>query len=271
MESQSLTAGTTPLGALAVAVVCVMSPLLASAQEGPGGGDGPMTGTSEVLVGIGAATGPAYLGSDERKTRATPLIAARWSNGWFAGTGGIGYRFNAGEPLSWGLRVTLDPGRDESDAEALQGVGDTKARAELGAFASYAMARGVRLGASLRYGSGNDRDGLLMDVNLRGVLPVSESMRLTAGVAATFANRNAMQSQFGIDHSQSLNSGYLVYSPGGGLRDVSLQVAGMYSVSSQMSLMFGLTARTLMGDAKDSPLTRERTGVGGLISLSYKL
>lgn len=87
MTRESLTLLGTAVAAVAV---CALRPIAAGAQEGPPGADGPMQESSEVLLGIGVANGPAYLGSDERKTRALPLIAARWSNGWFAGTGGIG-------------------------------------------------------------------------------------------------------------------------------------------------------------------------------------
>jgi MipA family protein len=258
---------------MAGALVGMLPAGSALAQEGP---DGPMKASSEFMVGLGVANGAAYLGSDERRTRALPVLAARWSNGWsagvggFAGTGGLFYRFPGSTPWSYGLRLTVDLGRDEDDADALRGMGDIEVRPEAGAFVSYALLPGLRAGAAFRYGSGNDRDGLLGELSLRGMVPVSPNVRLTAGVLATLANARSMQSAFGVDASQSLRSGYALYTPGSGLRNVDLQFGGMVDLGSNTVLMLGLTGRTLLGDAVDSPLTRDRWSLNALASLSYR-
>jgi outer membrane scaffolding protein for murein synthesis (MipA/OmpV family) len=262
---------------LAPTILAVAASLLAggsvSAQEGS---DMPMKDSSEFMIGLGVAHGAAYLGSDEHRTRAIPVLAARWSNGWsagiggFAGTGGVFYRFASSTPWSYGLRLTVDFGRDEDDGDALRGMGDIEARPELGGFVSYALLPGLRLGAAVRYGSGNDRDGLLGEFSVRGIVPLSPGVRLTAGLMATLANAQAMQSQFGVDAGQSLRSGYAIYTPRSGLRNVDLQIGSMFDLGSNAVLMVGLTGRSLMSDAVDSPLTRERSSLGALASLSYR-
>lgn len=258
---------------MAGALGCMLPAGGVLAQEGP---DGPMQASSEFMVGLGMVNGPAYLGSDERKTRALPVLATRWSNGWsagvggFAGTGGVFYRFPSSTPWSYGLRLTVDLGRNEDDADALRGMGDIEARPEVGGFASYALLPGLRAGAAFRYGSGNDRDGLLGELSLRGMVPVASNVRLTAGLMATFANAPSMQSSFGIDAGQSLRSGYALYTPGSGLRNVDLQLGGMVDLGSSTMLMLGVTGRSLLGDAADSPLTRERNSLSALASLSYR-
>jgi hypothetical protein len=142
--------------------VCLLLPQRVLAQNGSPVGDGPMTGSSEVLLGVGVANGAAYLGSDD--------------------------------------------------------MGDNDRRPELGAFASYALMPGLRIGSSFRYGSG-----------------------------------------------------YALYMPGSGLRDVGLQLGGMVNLGSNAMLMLGLNAHSLMGNAVDSPLTRKRTAVGALAALSFRL
>ena len=259
--------GTLSLAALA----CLSWSASAQALEGMPGADERMSGSSEVLLGLRVGNGPAYLGSDVRRTRALPMLAARWSNGWFAGVGGVGYRFNAALPVSWGLRVTIDRGRGEKDVDALRGMGDIKARPELGVFADYRLVPGLMVGSSLRYGSGNDRDGLLADVSLRGSHAVSSTVRLTAGLTATFANTKSMQSAFGVDAAQSFNSGHGLYSPGSGLRDIGLQAGGMVRLQPNLMLILGVNTRTLFGDAQYSPLTRQRTGTSAGVTLAYRL
>lgn len=262
------------LGALTSAMVCTVWPTPVVAQvlgmEGPPG-DELGNGTSVVRVGLGVLNGPSYLGSDERKTRAVPLIDARWRNGWFAGVRGVGYRFDTGAPLSGGVRLTADLGRDEDDDESLRGMGDLKARPELGLFVNYRLTPNIDIGSSFRYGSGNDREGLLGDISLRGAFPITPSNRLVGGLTMTVANTKAMQSAFGVDAVQSLNSGYAPYGPGSGLRDVSLQLGNMTRLQPNTMLFIGVNARTLMGDARDSPLTTRRTGVSALATLSFRL
>jgi MipA family protein len=271
MNRTSFTFFGTNLTALAAAAFCVCLPMPVGAQMAWPAADTPMTGSPELMLGVGVANGPAYLGADTRKTRALPLLAARWSNGWFAGVGGVGYRFNAGAPLSWGAGLTFDPGRDAGDPDALRGMGDIKARPEAGLFVNYRLLPSLSLGSSLRYGSGNDQRGLVADFSLRAALPVTSSLRLTGGLTATYANSRAMQSQFGVDATQSLASGYAIFSPGSGWRDVGLQFGSMFTLGPNTMLLVGVNARTLMGSAQDSPLTRKRTGLGGLATLSFRL
>jgi MipA family protein len=241
------------------------------AQDVPSGMPMPTGTSSELLLGLGVSSGPAYLGSDERKTRALPLVAARWRNGWFAGNGGIGYRFEPLPKLSLGPRLTFDFGRDEDDADALRGMGDIDARPELGGFVSYALLPGLSVGSSLRYGSGNDRDGMTMDLSLRGGVPVTPTLRLTTGLTTTFANTKSMQSLFGVTAAQSVSTGYAIYTPGSGLRDVTLHAGGMLRLGEQTSLVLGLNGRRLMGDAVDSPLTRKRNSVSAFATLAWRL
>jgi MipA family protein len=255
---------------------CLYGPLLsaalgAQAQDVLPGIPMPTGTSSEFLLGLGVTSGPAYLGSDERKTRALPLLAARWRNGWFAGTGGIGYRFEPLPSLSLGPRLTFDFGRDEDDADALRGMGDIDARPELGGFVSYALLPGLSVSSSLRYGSGNDRDGLTMDLGLRGGFPVTPALRLTAGLTTTFANTKSMQSLFGVTAAQSLSTGYANYTPGSGLRDMTLHAGGMLRLGEQTMLVFGLNGRRLMGDAVESPLTRQRNSASAFATLAWRL
>jgi MipA family protein len=257
------------LGALLAASLTVVCGH-AAAQDGLFG-EGPPTGGTEIVLGLGLAHGPVYLGSDRQRTRALPVIAARWSNGWFAGTPGIGWGTRIASSLSGGLRLTLDRGRDEDDAPELRGTGDNSARPELGGFLIWTVVPRVSLGTSVRYGSGNGRDGLLVDVSTRGGWPLSPSLRLTVGASITAANSRALASQFGIDATQSAVSGYGVYMPGAGWRDASLTTGLMWLPSPGWMLGVSVQGRTLLGDARNSPLVRERSSTSVLATLGYRL
>ncbi|XVJ69720.1 MAG: MipA/OmpV family protein [Rhizobacter sp.] len=230
-----------------------------------------MTGSSEILLGLGVAHQARYLGSDEQHSRVLPMVSARWSNGWFAGTRGLGYQFKPSDALTWGLRATFDLGRDSSDAAALQGMDDIPARPEVGGFVSYRFLPALTLTSSLRAGSGKDRDGVLVGMGLRSAIPITSSWRLTGSLTATAANRSSMQSLFGVSADESARTGYKAYAPGAGLRDVNYQFGVMTSLSTQTMFTIGLNSRSLLGDGRDSPLTRQKTSTGAFFLLMFKL
>jgi MipA family protein len=80
-----------------------------------------------------------------------------------------------------------------------------------------------------------------------------------------------MQSLFGVTADESARTGYKTYTPGGGLRDVNYQFGVMTSLGTQTMLTIGLNSRSLFGDGRDSPLTRQKTSTGAFAMLMSKL
>lgn len=244
----------------------------ASAQDAGGPPpDTPMKSDLELVLGGGVAYQPTYIGADEQKARPIPLISARWKSGFFAGVTGVGYQLSPVKDLSLGILVGLSPGRDQDDSEALRGMGDIKTRPEFGVSASYRLMPMFSIGSSLRYGSGNDRDGLLADISVRAMLPLAgPTHRLMAGVTATYANEASMRSHFGVTQAQSASSRYAVYSPGAGIREVSAHLGYAHSLTPSAMVTLGVTGRALQGDAKDSPLTKKANAVGANLVFAYR-
>ncbi len=222
------------------------------------------------LAGLAVIAGHEYLGSDQRKTLVLPSLSYQWKNGWFAGTGnGIGYKFDSPPNMQYGLRVTLDLGRDESDAAALAGMGDIDMRPEFGAFFNYFITDQWFLTSSFRYGAGNDRDGSQTDIGVGWAKQLAPQWRGALGVAATFVNSGYMRAFYGVSAQQSASSGYAVYTPGAGWRDVRGTASLTYFFNAEWSLTGALTVRSLQGDVKRSPIVSESTPVAGVLALSY--
>ena len=221
-------------------------------------------------VGLAVIAGHEYQGSDEQRTMAVPLIDYQWANGWFAGsTNGVGYNFSKRPDLQYGARLTADFGRKASRSQALNGMGDIDAKAELGGFFNYLLSREISLSTSLRYGSGQDGNGVLADVGLGYSTELTSALRLGLGVAATVANADSMQSYFGVTAAQAASSGYASYKPGGGLRDVRANLTLTYRINPKFSATAGISSSRLAGDASDSPLVRQKSTTTGLLALAY--
>jgi MipA family protein len=227
-------------------------------------------GDAAGIAGAVAISMPEYMGSDERRILVLPSIDYQWKNGWFAGlSNGIGYQLPSRPDLQFGLRVTADLGREESRSSALAGMGDINPRPEVGVFFNLLPTPEVFLTSSLRYGAGNDRNGLQIDLGAGYARQLGAQWRAVVGVAATWVNADYMQAFFGVTPQQAASSGYAAYSAGSGFRDLRLNASLTYFIDARWSVTGALTVRSLQGDARDSPIVFERTPVTGVLALSY--
>jgi MipA family protein len=247
-----------PLSALALLSLAVASE--ASAQNLPR--DGGRVG----LVAIGTYE---YAGSDESRNVVLPVLDYEWANGWFAGVGGVGRKWAAGDSLQYGLKLDYDAGREEGRSAALKGLGNVDPSAELGGFVQYALGGGFAAKTALRMGSGVGNKGVLWDVGLDYGTALGAKWRLGAGLTATYANRDYLQSYFGVTPEQSLASGYATYAPSAGLRDVAVKVSLTYIVTPAVAITGAVTNSSLLGDAKDAPMVKKTSATTSLLALTY--
>jgi MipA family protein len=222
-------------------------------------------------AGIAAVFGYQYMGSNERRAMVLPALEYRWANGWFVGTtNGVGYKFSSAPHMQYGVRLTADFGRSESRSPVLAGMGNIKARPEIGGFFNYYFSREINLTSSLRYGSGNDRRGAQLDLGAHYGVQIAPQWRTALGVSATVVNGSYMQSHFGVTPAQALTSQNPAYEAGAGVRDVRTNLSVTYFINSELTATGGLSLSSLQGDAKNSPIVRERTPLTGLLALGYR-
>lgn len=232
--------------------------------------DGAASGRDGGTVGLAVLAGTQYMGSDERRTSGLPILNYQWANGWFAGvTNGVGYNFSASSDMQYGIRVTADIGRKESRSNALRGLGDIDPSGEVGGFFNYLPGSGISLTTSLRYGSGNDGKGLLVDLGAGYSTQLAPQWRISVGAALTVANADYMQAYFGVNDEQAKASGYRVFRGKAFVRDMRASVAVTYQYDNEVSFKAALSSSTLAGDAADSPMTREKTSGNALLAVSY--
>jgi outer membrane scaffolding protein for murein synthesis (MipA/OmpV family) len=231
---------------------------------------GAAPGKDGGTFGAAVVAAYEYQGSDVRSTLVVPLLNYQWANGWFAGvTNGIGYNFSNSPQTQYGLRLTADRGRKESRASALRGMGDVDPAAEVGAFFNYSLPEGLFFTSSIRYGAGSEHNGLVIDLGAGYLTEIAPKWHLGAGAGITLANAHYMQSFFGVTGAQSAASGYAVDKPGSGARDVRANLALTYSFEQKTSVTAALSASDLLGNARDSQLTRKRTSESVVIAVNH--
>lgn len=252
-----------------------------SAQAQVSGAPEAETGAAELprrwaaAVGAVSSVGPEYSGGARVSVNVQPGFAVRWGRVSLASRGAFAVRSD-GASAQGGLRVDLvrserwrsglglrwDSGRDESASEDLRGLGDVRGTLRLRASLGYRFDDGWRAGAALT------TDALGRGGGWQGEFSAGRDGRLTpsttwsAGVSLGYGGRRWQQSYYGITPEQSARSGYPVYTPGAGLRDVGVSVGGRTELDERWALFYGASSSRLMGPSADSPLVRERSGWG---------
>jgi MipA family protein len=222
--------------------------------------------------------GPDYLGSENYGVSFKPgllLRYGRWtvsSNGSFAARTddlnelprGLGLNL-LGDEHDWvKLSLRVDSGRRSKGVDGLQGVDDVPRTLRL------------RLSARKEWGDGwVITPGVNVDLLKKGVghtvdLAVGKDWRLGAklrwsvSTGLTWATADYMRSYFGITPSESIASGYAVYEPGSGFRDLRMGTGLHYEINKDWVAVAHASLQRLIGQAARSPTTQATTqwGVG---------
>jgi outer membrane scaffolding protein for murein synthesis (MipA/OmpV family) len=224
------------------------------------------------FVGLGLRTAPRYQGANEVKTSGIPAFSYQWSHGFFVGgqDGLLGYQSKATDHLRLGVALGMDEGRSASDSRDLAGMGDISARPTLNLHAKMTVAERLEVSVSTHMGSGSDSKGGVVQLGASYGIPLNATTRVRLDVKATWANSDYMQDYFGVNPSQSAVTGYKLYTPGAGLRDVTVGVGVQHPLSTQWTLLGGLSHTTLSDAANASPLTRNSTYQSAFAAIAYR-
>lgn len=229
----------------------------------------------QINVGAGAMASPAFLGSKDYQLSTVPFISVTYKDQFFASIPtGIGY--NAIRSSGWraGPIARFAFAREEAnganpfqvagaETNALQGLGDVDSTLELGAFAEYTW-KEWSAKVEARQGVGG-HEGFITDLsaNYQKVIPAAFSAQgspliVSVGPRATLVDSNYNQAYFGVNATQSANSGLSHYNAGAGLLSYGLGATAIYPISDKVTATSFAAYDRVAGDAGDSPLVQQR-------------
>lgn len=256
---------------VAVAGGLVMPAARAAAQTTP-------TGAPRNVVAVGVGVAPKFDGSDER--RAVPLAFGHLN------VGDVEVQFR-------GLQVRADMAPDSRlafgpvisgrgsrhDAEGAVGrLPELDTAVEAGAFVGYRFGGdnvgqgSVSTELSLVRDVSGVHDGVLMTASANYAAIRKPDYFLLLDVQATWANAHYTQTYFGIDPADARLSGLTAYRASAGVRDIGVGLTAAYWFNRSFGVMGRVGASYLVGDAADSPVTKEGSRWQPLtgVSLSYR-
>jgi outer membrane scaffolding protein for murein synthesis (MipA/OmpV family) len=100
--------------------------------------------------------------------------------------------------------------------------------------------------------------------------PITERLAVVGNLGPTWAGKDDQTEWFGINAAQNAASGLPVYDANAGFRDIEASVVANYKLTEHWGVSLGGGVNRLLGDAADSPISKEDTGVSMFMGVSYK-
>lgn len=243
------------------------APAIASAQESLKG-----------YIGAGVTDAPYYMGSDQSRLHVVPVIDLRWKTPFFyAGNQYGGPPLQAGTtPLHtehWviGANVayqTIEP-RNDTASDYPTGIPTIQRTALGGVFAQF---RYQGFSARIRTESdllGNGQ-GSTVTLDMRQSFPLSERLSFDVGPRWVWGNREHMETFFGVNSAEAIDSHLHAYAPGSGSEEIALLFSTRYLLTQRWLLGGRVSIGRLNGTVSNSPLVLDRTQTRWTLFTAYR-
>lgn len=148
--------------------------------------------------------------------------------------------------------------RNEWNGPGLYGTGTVPFTVEGGGFLRYDVPW-LAAKIELRRGLGGS-NGLVFDALVDGKLRLGDSVFLSGGPRLSVTDATFNQAYFGIDATQSANSGYAQYYPTAGLRSVGVGASAVWRLTDKLSFVAFGSYNYLADVAGNSPLVQGPAG-----------
>lgn len=221
-------------------------------------------------LGAGVMYGPKYEGSDNYTVLPFPNASLEYKNGLFFADGGngIGSYFLQGENYKVGASLGMAMGRDEDDDEDnLLGMGDIDTSAAGNLMGEYDFGS-IKLSGKLT--KGNADYGMTAEADIGTTFSVSEKLMVMGKIGTKWADEDHMNTYFGVSPTQAARSGYAGYEAESGIQSVGVSVGAFYNMTGSWDVMLMVNGDQLLGDAADSPITKQKFQPMVLVGMSYK-
>jgi outer membrane protein len=227
-----------------------------------------------VTAGAGAALRPTYEGSDRYFVTPLPVVSVVWRDMVSLDLSGLNayWRFDGlqvGGGLTFNLGRTQNSGVFSQGDSRLNGLGDIPAALGFRGFVNYRLGP-VMLGTVLTKFVADGNDGLLIDASIGVPWRIDDRLTVMGRLFTTWADSSYTQTYFGVNATQSANSGYAIYSAGSGLKNVGLAIGATYKLGANWTASANAQVTQLLGYAAGSPYTFSDTGVMLITTLAYR-
>ncbi len=242
----------------------------------------------EFEIGGGVGFGSKYEGSDEMEVMFLPVAGITWKDRVYLTTeDGLGAVVYDGHGFTMDVGVNYEWGRSESDSSDLKGLGDVDGAATLNLSLEYELGPVTPFVGLTRHLGGTDAMEVSFGVDT--MIPVSaltggssrsrgagsddegeDGPAILAGISTTWSDDKYMESYFGVDSAQSARSGLSQFNAKSGFKSVGAELGLVYPVLENWEVFTTIEYSQLIGDAADSPISKDDSVLFGGLAVSYK-
>lgn len=228
----------------------------------------------QVRFGAAASFQPRYEGSDRYHVMGGPSIDVRYKDLFFLSSGeGAGVNFAQGQNWRASLAAVYDLGRRaHDDAQELSGLGNINAAPGVKLSGEYVISQDFPLVLRAdvrRYFGGSN--GWIGDLGAYMPMPGStKKFFWFAGPNMQIADSTYMNSWYGVNHTQSVNSGYQQYHASAGVKAVGFGLSAVWLFDKHWFATADGAFEQLVGSAGNSPVTHRKANGVADISVNYR-
>lgn len=219
-------------------------------------------------IGVGAGTLPKFEGAN--KYRTVPLVHGKVAYNDFylavesMNTNGAAAKLNVvpSSSVNFGPMLNYRLGRKTTTDNRLQKLPILDPAVEAGAFLRFNF-KGFERGdtSGLEFRALTDvsgvHDGSILEAKLDYTKMISKSFSLGGAVRTSYVDNSYSKTYFGVTKSQQTSSGLSQSNPGGGFKDVSLDLSATYILNPKWSLTGLASYSRLIGDIADSSIVKD--------------
>ena len=223
----------------------------------------------EGAIGLVGTWHPEYSGANKHSLSLVPAGFIRYGRITVSGAGGFTTRRDDDverglaaslvqrKDLKVNLALRLDNGRRESSSDRLAGLGDIERTVRARLLVRWSPDDRWTLSASSSVDALGRNGGYWGDVGIAREWRLSPSSTLQFGAVLNYAGDRYLQTWYGVTPEQSARSGYAVYTPDEGLRDVAVGLTWRTEYNRHWAGFFSFSTSRLIGAAAASPLVQQ--------------
>lgn len=209
-------------------------------------------------VGAGTAIIPEYEGSNNYRILPIVNFSANWINGRYIRINGLNTEFNLLKNRKWNFGPTLiakiNRGNDVSN-EKIARLPELNLAIGAGIFSQYNFKK-YFIKASYIQDITNVNNGGLANLEI-GYNYRKNSIISRTSISTSFATEKYLNTYFGINEYNSINSNLNEYKLNSGFKDIGLNTSFLYSLNKKWMLGTALRYNILINEAVDSPIVKE--------------
>jgi outer membrane scaffolding protein for murein synthesis (MipA/OmpV family) len=210
---------------------------------------------TEHTLGFGAGFAPDYEGSDDNQGVPMLMLKGNYDSGRFFSLLGTNLKLNVvpSKMYSFGPVLNYRMQRHAVDNDQVDAMQSIDAAIEAGVFGGI-DANNFLLGLEFLGDVSGEYDGYLLQASAGYRWKATPTMTITPKIFTTYADRNYMDTYFGVNRHNRDASTLPYFEADSGMKDVGLNLVVNYTPWQHWGIMGLLSYSTLLNDAKDSPI-----------------